>query len=186
MARRQSKQMADDPGVEPGSDRERVTIRHAIFQYDDADGVARRARRGAVVEVGEPDLTRGKNAGAFVEHYERPTPDLMGGVYAGQVATELPIAPADPSDALTGYGDDALAVFVSENSPDDIAEAVVTARDAQRVLVAENAVTNNDPRTSLVQLMEAVIASTDAASANNEDEEPEDLSQTPDPGADGE
>jgi hypothetical protein len=181
MARRQSKTQTDDTQADA---RERVTVRHAAFQYEDAEGIARRVRRGAVIEVGGYDLERGKNAGAFVEHYDKPTPDLMGPEYGGTATVPLP-APA-LNDALADYGDDTLAVFVQENSPEDIASAVVTARDAQRVLVAENAVTNNDPRTSLVQLMEAVIASTDAARANNPDEEPEDLSQTPDPGPDEE
>lgn len=179
MARRQSKTKET-----PVEGRENVTIRHSIFAYVDADGITRRARRGAVIEVGEPDLTRGKNAGAFVEHFERPTPDLTGPAYGTEPATELPMAPAAENDALAEYGDDALAVFVASNSAEDVAEAVVTARDAQRVLRAENATTNDDPRTALVQLMEAVIASTEAAVDNNPDEEPEDLSETPDPGAD--
>lgn len=178
MARRQSK------AKETTGDRENVTIRHAIFAYDDADGITRRARRGAVIDVGEPDLTRGKNAGAFVEHFDRPTPDLTGPAYGTEPAAEAPMAPVAENDSLAEYGDDALAVFVSSNSPEDIAEAVTTARDAQRVLRVENATTNDDPRTALVQLMEAVIASTEAAADNNDDEEAEDLSDTPDPGAD--
>jgi hypothetical protein len=179
MARRQSKTQADDTQAQA---RERVTIRHAAFQYEDAEGVYRRVRRGAVIEVGGYDLERGKNTGAFVEHYHLPTPDLMGPEYGGTATVPLP--PPAQNDALMDYGDDTLAVFVAENSPEDIAEAVVTARDAQRVLTAENTVSNNDPRASLVQLMEAVIASTEAAQGNNPDEEPEDLSNTPDPGPD--
>jgi hypothetical protein len=181
MARRQSKQQSDDTQAEA---RERVTVRHAAFQYEDAEGVYRRVRRGAVIEVAGYDLERGKNAGAFVEHYHLPTPDLQGPEYGGTAT--VPLSPPALNDALSEYCDDTLAVFVQENSPEDIASAVVTARDAQRVLVAENVTTNNDPRTSLVQLMEAVIASTDAARANNPDEEPEDLSNTPDPGPDEE
>src|SRR6187549_276597 len=183
MARRQSKSKDAQMTVEDG--RHRVTIRHAAFQYEDAEGVARRVRRGAVVDVGEYDFERGKAAGAFVEHYDKPTPDLMGPEYGGE-AVAVPLALSSEADALSEYGDDQLAVFVAANSPEDIAEAVVTARDAQRVLNAENITTNNDPRTSLVSLMEAVIASTDAARDNNPDEEPVDLSNTPDPGPDEE
>lgn len=180
MARRQSKSKE----AEPADGRERVTVRHSAFQYEDAEGVTRRVRRGAVIDVGGYDLDRGKNTGAFVEYHDKPTPDLQGPEYGGKAT--MPIAPPAMNDALSEYGDDALAVFVQSNSPEDIAEAVVTARDAQRVLVVENTTTNNDPRTSLVSLMEAVIASTEAARDNNPDEEPEDLSQTPDPGSDEE
>jgi hypothetical protein len=182
MARRQSKTKTDDI---PADGRERVTVRHAAFQYEDAEGIHRRVRRGAVIDVAGYDLERGKSAGAFVEHYDKPTPDLQGPEYGGE-AVEMPIPAVTVNDALGDFGDDQLGVWVSEQSPEDIAEAVVTARDAQRVLVAENRTTNNDPRTSLVSLMEAVIASTEAAQDNNPDEEPEDLSQTPDPGPDEE
>jgi len=181
MARRQSKKDTDAPA----DGREKVTIRHAGFQYEDAEGVTRRVRRGAVVDVGGYDLERGKNAGAFVEYHDQPTPDLMGPEYGGTAT--IPLASPALNDALAEYGDDTLAVFVQSNSPEDIASAVVTARDAQRVLVAENVTTNNDPRTSLVSLMEAVIASVEAAKGNTpEDEEPEDLTTQTDPGSDQE
>lgn len=180
MARRQSKKEPDAPTTE------RVTIRHAGFQYEDADGVTRRVRRGAVIEVGGADLERGKATGAFVEHHDVPTPDLQGPEYGGE---EQPVVldPASANDALSEFGDDQLAQWVAENQPEDIAEAVVSLRDAQRVMQAENTVTNNDPRTSLMSLMEAVIASTAAAEGNTpEDEEAEDLTNRPDPGSDQE
>jgi hypothetical protein len=185
MARRQSKSKAEDKS-EAKDGRERVTLRHSIFSYEDADGIPRRARRGAVIDVNEYDLERGKKGGAFVEHSDVPTPDLQGPEY-GTAAAEMPIAGATAEDALGDFGDDQLGVWVAEQAPEDIAEAVVTARDAQRVIQAENRTTNNDPRTSLVSLMEAVIASTEAATGNTpEDEEPEDLTSQTDPGSDQE
>ena len=182
MARRQSKKETQTATVDG---RERVTLRHSIFAYEDAEGITRRARRGAVIEVGEYDLERGKKAGAFVEHYDLPTPDLQGPEY-GTMAAEMPISAVSVDDALGEFGDDQLGAWVASQAPEDIAEAVVTARDAQRVLLAENRTTNNDPRTSLVSLMEAVIASTEAAGDNNPDEEPEDLTSQTDPGSDQE
>jgi hypothetical protein len=51
-------------------DRQKVTLRQAIFAYEDEMGVERRARRGAVIYVNDRDYERGMNGGAFVEGFQ--------------------------------------------------------------------------------------------------------------------
>jgi hypothetical protein len=70
--------------------REKVTVRQAVFAYDDEMGVHRRARRGAVIYVTDADYERGMQGGAFKEGFTGNQIGIMTPqMYAkGQPATQ--------------------------------------------------------------------------------------------------
>lgn len=126
------------------------TIAHKAFTYsvpaphptepDKTILTERLARRGDTVDLDDRDVKRGEEHGAFVPE--------------GQVLPEI----GAPVDTTVG-SDDHLDDYVREHGVSEIVEhAGGDPTVARRLLDAENRVTGNDPRSTLVDGLGAVIS----------------------------
>lgn len=104
------------------------------------------ATRGQTVEVNDEDYAKGQEIHAFVTDEDRAEAEAE--------------AEAAPETDVSGMDEDQLQNWLEDDSP-TVSETVEAAGDdpalAERILEAENAVTDGDPRQGVVDGLEKII-----------------------------
>lgn len=136
-----------------------IKIRSFVYEepYEDFDGTtrtaSRQAKRGDVVKLDPYWIKYGDAMGAFVTDADREAE-----------ADEDVITDAESVEEM---GDDELMNWVSDSTiPQVLAVAKADPGLCERILVAENAATGNDPRSGLVEALARIVGSGEETGAS--------------------
>lgn len=136
-----------------------IKIRSFVYEeeFTDFDGEKRKqnrqARRGETVELDPYWIRYGEDMGAFMTDADREA----------EVDDESVLETAETVEEM---GDDELMNWVSDSTiPQVLAVAKADPSLCERILVAENAATGNDPRSGLVDALARIVGSGEATTS---------------------